>query len=149
MCFFVIIFHYSFYKHDCLTPCLFLAAGLLPPNYYKADWNTYCRRMGEPKGEEWNTSKFTVTLECLPSEFNQATAWEQRSTCVSHDAPLLHTETPRMAAGILQSKTNLCGSKELENKSIENRPIKSEFEQMWAQRRWRRESRGRIGNEET
>lgn len=99
MLFFVIIFHYSFYKHGCLTPCLFLAAGLLPPNYYKAGWNTYCRRMGEPKGDEWNTSKFTVTLECLPSEFNQATAWEQRSTCVSHDAHLLHKETPRMAAG--------------------------------------------------
>lgn len=94
----MIIFHYSLYKHDCLTPCLFLAAGLLPPHYYIAGWNTYCRRMGEPKGGEWNTSKFTVTLECLPSELNQVTTWEQRSTCVSHDASLLHKETPGMAA---------------------------------------------------
>lgn len=50
-------------------------------------------------GHEWNTSKLTVTLECLCKEFNQTTAWEQRSTCVSHDAPLLHKETPGMAAG--------------------------------------------------
>lgn len=48
---------------------------------------------------------------------------------------------------VLQSKSNLHGSKELENKAIENRPIKGEVEQMWAQRRWRRESRGRNGNE--
>lgn len=108
MCFFVIIFHYYFYKHDCLTPRLFLAAGLLPPNYYKASWNTYYRRMGEPKGDEWNTSKFTVTLECLPNELNQATVWEQRSTYVSHDAPLLHKETPGMATGLFCKTSVTC-----------------------------------------